>query len=828
MLFDIDSPLNLFKGCMVNKFFLALPLSIVFLFFFQSLNELMSAIYAMNFLSGVSVNGTLFFIFLPLLGPLIPMVFGIVSIWTRNKARYVPGTVLFFVIIVIAMALRLALAFCDNPARGILAGCSVFFFLMAFPFLVNETGLHGSNIAEYDAFNISASLCLAIMLKVCFTVSGNSIDLTVYPISGYFAIAWVAFAISVIAFAMLVVYRIITAHKRLKMKLDTSIDDDYEVLDTDQSVTPTTPATVEKKPKNHARQISAISDDIELQDTAKTLGFKSTEEQRLFIIRKNLAFFDTVEKQKRMKKKALIKEKQESQSIPWYKAIILGFGLMNCLTMLQLTAINPAPFSRWVDANYFTIHLVLLGSVVAFLLLVVIRKGVDVFPNLRVYGIHVVNILSIVVFTVATYFSSRMSSNLQLSNYILVIITLILTPLTIFNYQNMTYDLTSHPKTPAKLFFVSIGYIAGYAIYILLMFIASATYNIDKIAAYNLDDLYWLVPFIANLLSWAPTCLLFTDTYLYGDENPVQDRRHWFSVCFKIDDEEDDKYKDDVILTGSALSEREKLTLEADNHDWTIKYGLSHGYIFVISIIIIAFLLWGLFSFRANPSVWNDRVSTSVQFTVYNIRQGYDLDGNRVYREIYKTLKSMDSDVIALIDSDTSRLSNANEDIVRYIADKRDFYSYYGPAPTAGSKGISILSRYQIINQTTLFVNVKHEKIPIIFVELAIQKERWAVIITRLSENEKDQTIAIKKIQEIAPIKHAIIMGEFDFDPDGILYSNFTGTYEDAWSMDEFPELGTRNPYIFVSTDLEVTNSTLHTEANATSFSPFTTFIPLK
>jgi endonuclease/exonuclease/phosphatase family metal-dependent hydrolase len=114
--------------------------------------------------------------------------------------------------------------------------------------------------------------------------------------------------------------------------------------------------------------------------------------------------------------------------------------------------------------------------------------------------------------------------------------------------------------------------------------------------------------------------------------------------------------------------------------------------------VTAAALLTLLAMFLTIPNPEGNPPSAGFKVAGYNIQQGYDDLGERGHHAQCAALKEIDADVIALSETDTARVAGANFDIVRFLAQCLDMYSYAGPKTGIGTYGYAVLSKYPIEN----------------------------------------------------------------------------------------------------------------------------------
>jgi endonuclease/exonuclease/phosphatase family metal-dependent hydrolase len=87
----------------------------------------------------------------------------------------------------------------------------------------------------------------------------------------------------------------------------------------------------------------------------------------------------------------------------------------------------------------------------------------------------------------------------------------------------------------------------------------------------------------------------------------------------------------------------------------------------------------------------------------YNIQQANDDYGERSYKEQLELIRQVGPDILALQESDSTRISLNNNDYVRYYAGRLGYYSYFGPTTITGTYGTAILSRFPLKNTQSIF-----------------------------------------------------------------------------------------------------------------------------
>jgi len=149
----------------------------------------------------------------------------------------------------------------------------------------------------------------------------------------------------------------------------------------------------------------------------------------------------------------------------------------------------------------------------------------------------------------------------------------------------------------------------------------------------------------------------------------------------------------------------------------------------------------------------------------YNIQQGYSEAGLKNYEGQLDVMRGVDADVVGLQECDTNRIAGGNSDVVQYLADRLDVYSYYGPKTVAGTFGIALLSRYPIENPRTFYMYSEGEQTATIEAQITVGGEKFDLFVTHLGNGgPMVQQEAI--LQELEGRENVILMGDFNFRPD--------------------------------------------------------------
>jgi len=202
--------------------------------------------------------------------------------------------------------------------------------------------------------------------------------------------------------------------------------------------------------------------------------------------------------------------------------------------------------------------------------------------------------------------------------------------------------------------------------------------------------------------------------------------------------------------------------------------------------------------------------ATNLRILTYNIQQGYSITAQKNLDAQLDLIREVDADIIGLQESDTNRIGGGNCDLVRYYADRLGMHSYYGPKTVPGTFGVALLSKYPIHTARTFFMFSEGEQTAAIEAEIEVGGRVFTVYVTHLG-NGGDIVQQKAILHEAAGKQDVILMGDFNFRPDGEQYALTRETLDDAWLLrwpddvdDEGVRVENRIDHIFVTPGTDV------------------------
>jgi endonuclease/exonuclease/phosphatase family metal-dependent hydrolase len=198
---------------------------------------------------------------------------------------------------------------------------------------------------------------------------------------------------------------------------------------------------------------------------------------------------------------------------------------------------------------------------------------------------------------------------------------------------------------------------------------------------------------------------------------------------------------------------------------------------------VIVIVCFGFVSLRNKDALKNqDGHINELTLMTYNIQQGVDFYGNKNFEGQLEMINNINPDILCLQESDASRISGGNSDVVRYFAEHLGLYTYYGPKTVAGTFGTAILSRYPLDSCRTVFTYSDKDEIGTAVAVITVGGQHITLINSHPAGKEKAKHAHIDMVSTLAAEKELVIaMGDYNFRQDSPYYQKITAALSDAW-----------------------------------------------
>ncbi|MGI6460323.1 MAG: endonuclease/exonuclease/phosphatase family protein [Candidatus Hydrogenedentales bacterium] len=178
----------------------------------------------------------------------------------------------------------------------------------------------------------------------------------------------------------------------------------------------------------------------------------------------------------------------------------------------------------------------------------------------------------------------------------------------------------------------------------------------------------------------------------------------------------------------------------------------------------------------------------TVTVLTYNMQQGTDVEGHQSLQRQLAFLRMVDADIIGLQESDAARPSLGHTDAPRFFAEGLGYHVYYGPNTISGTFGTAILSRYPLENPRTFFTYSTIDEIGTAVAEIQVGDRRIGLFNNHpAGPEEVKRAHAEALVNECAPYKHVITMGDHNTRPDSPAYAIVADVLSETW-LQRYPD----------------------------------------
>ncbi len=423
------------------------------------------------------------------------------------------------------------------------------------------------------------------------------------------------------------------------------------------------------------------------------------------------------------------------------KVLGLSLGLINICVLLYSMFESPTVIARWTEGSYLAI-IIILALMISGFVLVIMNKPL-LLNQIKLWMIWLWNgffalalVLTIVAHTIQ--FPTTASSDpiiigaplwyQQIPLYIM----LILSPIIFIDFMLLSRELISIKPTIPQ---IGSSFTLGGLYFIILIFIMIFTNiwgYVQPVSGY-FRNLFWL-PFLILGLGLIVTILMV--------------KKNSFPLQINLVDS-----KKRIMVSG------------------------------LIGIIFAGILVGGIVINAAPPSESGQNL-TQLTLMTYNIQLGVNETGSKSYDQQLEVILQANPDIIAFQESDSARVGLGNSDVIRYFADKLDYYSYWGPKTVAGTFGTAILSRYPIVNTNVIFSFSDEDEIGTSYVQILIGDMIFNVFNSHPDGSRDAKLGHIQSVMNYISdnsLENVISMGDFNSRENSTYYNASVAALKDTW-----------------------------------------------
>jgi endonuclease/exonuclease/phosphatase family metal-dependent hydrolase len=209
---------------------------------------------------------------------------------------------------------------------------------------------------------------------------------------------------------------------------------------------------------------------------------------------------------------------------------------------------------------------------------------------------------------------------------------------------------------------------------------------------------------------------------------------------------------------------------------------------------------------------------TSLRVMTMNTQQSNDKFAEKSYAAQLALIRKVSPDILALQETDSTRISLNNNDYVRFFADNLGYYSYYGPKTVAGTYGTAILSKFPLLNPRTVFMYSDKDETGVAEAEVDVGGKRFTIYDVHPDSSDPAMLSFAQTLLDRSQDKsYVIAMGDYNLRDYEEAYQLINSVYSNAWvsvypseiSSDGVDMSGdNRIDHIFLSQNLSAANPT--------------------
>jgi endonuclease/exonuclease/phosphatase family metal-dependent hydrolase len=235
------------------------------------------------------------------------------------------------------------------------------------------------------------------------------------------------------------------------------------------------------------------------------------------------------------------------------------------------------------------------------------------------------------------------------------------------------------------------------------------------------------------------------------------------------------------------------------------------------AVLLAAIFLATVIAAWPGPRVRADAADrNSLVVMTFNTQQSNDDSAEKSFEQQLALIRRVSPDVLALQESDSTRISLNNNDYVRYFAEKLGYYSYFGPTTVTGTYGTAILSRFPLLNTRTVFTYSNQDEIGTTEAEIEVGGRRFTIYNVHPDGSDTAMLVFAQTLLARSQGKpYVIALGDYNLRDNEAAYQLVASVYTNAW-VSVYPskisadgvDMSGRNriDHIFISPALGVRN----------------------
>jgi endonuclease/exonuclease/phosphatase family metal-dependent hydrolase len=205
----------------------------------------------------------------------------------------------------------------------------------------------------------------------------------------------------------------------------------------------------------------------------------------------------------------------------------------------------------------------------------------------------------------------------------------------------------------------------------------------------------------------------------------------------------------------------------------------SWGWMAFLALIFLGTAVSALYTTRVQAFAPRE---DAIMVMTYNIQQANNEEGERSYQQQLALIQRISPDVLALQESDSTRISLNNNDYVRYYAGKLGYHSYFGPTTVTGTYGTAILSKYPLQKTHTVFSFSDQDEIGTAAVEIEVGGQLFTIYNVHPAGTDTAKLVFAETLLSQSRDKtNVIALGDYNLRDYEEAYQLIGREYTNAW-----------------------------------------------
>lgn len=236
------------------------------------------------------------------------------------------------------------------------------------------------------------------------------------------------------------------------------------------------------------------------------------------------------------------------------------------------------------------------------------------------------------------------------------------------------------------------------------------------------------------------------------------------------------------------------------------------------SLLSLILLVTILFALPISHVQADAAKKSSLRLMTFNTQQSNDKFAQKSFAAQLALIQQVSPDILALQETNSTRISLNNNDYVRYFADKLGYYSYFGPKTIAGTYGTAILSKFPLLNTQTVFMFSDKDETGVAEAEVKVAGLTFSIYDVHPDSSDPAMVgFARTLIARSQGKPYVIAMGDYNLRDYEEAYKLLASVFINAWTSvypSEISQDGVdmsgenRIDHIFLSRNLTALNPT--------------------